>query len=83
MTFVTEEGATRNLEREAEACLAGLTSEMIRSGMTKGQLDQIYKRVSQSTYTDGPESAKNKTPTKKKRKTTTRRSPTRMSPRKK
>ena len=82
VTFVTEEGATRNLEREAEACLAGLTSDMRRSGMTKDQLDQIYQRVSKSTYTDGPDNAQNKTPTKKKRKTTTTRSPTRMSPRK-
>lgn len=82
VTFVTEEGATRNLEKEAEACLTGLASDMRGSGMTKDQLDKIYQRVAKSAYTDVPDNAKKKTPTKKKRKTTTKKSPAKKSPRK-
>ena len=81
--FVTEAGETRDLEREAEACLAGLTSNMRRCGMKKEQLDQIYQRVSRSTYTEGRVRAQNETPPKKRQEPTTTRSPTRTSPRRK
>ena len=43
--------------------MAGLTSDMKRSEMKVGQLDEIYKRVSRSAYSNGPENTEDKTTT--------------------
>ena len=43
--------------------MVGLTADMKRSGMEKGQMDEIYKTVSRSTYGNAPESTEDKTTT--------------------
>ena len=78
VSFVTEEGETRNLEGEAELCLAGLASDMRRSGMKEEQLDEIYERVSRLAYSSEPENTENKTTTSTAQKRTEDKSTTRM-----